>query len=113
MRRRTLKIFAFGLVSATFTPVAPVHAQNAVSGPLRLAVDTPSPNAIVAAPFVVAGWAMDDAAATGTGIDTVHVWATPVSGAPVFSAPRRWAARGLTSAPCSAPASTIRGSTSP
>ena len=49
-----------------------------------MAVDAPSPNAIVAAPFVVGGWAMDSAATTGTGIDTVHVWATPVSGAPVF-----------------------------
>ena len=103
MNRRMLRIVVFGLVAAAFTPGATVRAQNAVSGPLRLVVDTPAPNAIVAAPFVVAGWAMDDAATTGTGIDTVHVWATPVSGTPVFLGAATWAARGRTSAPSTAP----------
>jgi hypothetical protein len=36
-------------------------------------------------PFVLAGWAADLDAAAGTGIDTLHVWAYPVTGgAPVF-----------------------------
>jgi hypothetical protein len=32
----------------------------------------------------VAGWAIDEAAATGTGVDTLHVWAYPASGSPIF-----------------------------
>ena len=39
----------------------------------------------VSSPFTIAGWAIDEAAATGTGIDTVHVWAYPAAGgAPIF-----------------------------
>jgi len=30
---------------------------------------------------VIAGWAFDATAATGTGIATLHVWAFPASGA--------------------------------
>jgi hypothetical protein len=32
----------------------------------------------------VAGWAIDIHAAVGTGVDAVHVWAFPQSGAPIF-----------------------------
>ena len=39
----------------------------------------------VSLPFTIAGWAIDEAAAIGTGIDTVHVWAHPANGdAPIF-----------------------------
>jgi len=39
----------------------------------------------VSSSFTIAGWAIDEAATTGTGIDTVHVWAYPASGAnPIF-----------------------------
>jgi hypothetical protein len=84
MVRGTFRIFIFGLAAALFTPVAAVRAQNAVSGQLQLTVDTPAANAVVGARFLVGGWALDQAATTGTGIDTVHLWATPVSGVPVF-----------------------------
>jgi hypothetical protein len=50
-----------------------------------LAVDTPGNNAVVSSGFVVSGWAFDLNAPSGTGIDAVHVWAFPISGAaPVF-----------------------------
>src|SRR5215212_3461083 len=84
LNRRMLRVVVFGLVAAAFTSGAAVRAQNATNGPLKMAVDLPAANASVAAPFVVAGWVLDEAAASGTGIDTVHVWATPVSGVPVF-----------------------------
>ena len=38
------------------------------------------PNAVLAQPFKVAGWALDLASTTGTGVDTVHVWAYPNPG---------------------------------
>jgi hypothetical protein len=59
-------------------------AGNATAGPLRLVVEAPAASATVGVPFVVGGWTLDDAATTGTGIDTVHVWATPASGASTF-----------------------------
>ena len=63
------------------TLARPAAAQN----PVRLSVDMPSPNAMAAIPFVVAGWALDPTAASGTGVDAVHVWAFPSSGgAPIF-----------------------------
>ena len=82
--RRTLRTVILGLAVAAFTPIASVDAQNVVTGQLRLVVDTPGANASVGQPFVVAGWTLDESAGTGTGIDTVHVWATPVSGPPIF-----------------------------
>ncbi len=47
-------------------------------------VDTPLPGSAVNHTFTLAGWAVDVAAASGTGVNTVHVWATPNpgSGAP-------------------------------
>ena len=50
----------------------------------RMSVDTPGNNQTVGQPFLVAGWATDLAAASGTGVDAVQVWAypNPGSGAP-------------------------------
>jgi hypothetical protein len=51
----------------------------------QVAVDTPDNNSVLASGFVVSGWAFDLTAPSGTGIDAVHVWAFPASGAsPVF-----------------------------
>ncbi|MEO7272685.1 MAG: Calx-beta domain-containing protein [Vicinamibacterales bacterium] len=48
-------------------------------------VDVPAPNATVSQTFTVAGWAVDLAAATGTGVSTLHVWAYPnAGGSPIF-----------------------------
>lgn len=48
-------------------------------------VDQPSPSAAVQQPFDVSGWAADALGLLpGPGVDTVHVWAFPQSGAPVF-----------------------------
>jgi hypothetical protein len=45
-------------------------------------IDVPSDGAAVRQPFVVAGWALDQAATRDNGVDVVHVWAFPASGAP-------------------------------
>jgi glucose/arabinose dehydrogenase len=57
-------------------------------------VDTPTPGSVTSG-FVVAGWAIDASAASGTGVDAVHLWAYPeAGGAPVFvGANTAWVAR--------------------
>jgi hypothetical protein len=54
--------------------------------PPHLAVlDAPANNQTVTQPFILGGWAIDARAPTGTGVDTVHVWAWPANGgAPIF-----------------------------
>jgi YVTN family beta-propeller protein len=53
---------------------------------LRMAVDTPVAGGSVSGSFTVAGWALDLSAGAGSGIDAVHVWAYPSSGAaPMFA----------------------------
>ena len=52
---------------------------------VQVAIDTPRSQQDVGQPFVLAGWAADLDTATGTGIDTLHVWAYQLAGgAPVF-----------------------------
>jgi hypothetical protein len=57
-----------------------VPVRVVVGPPMRMAVDAPAVNRAVQQPFWVSGWAVDLAAADGTGVDTVHVWAYPVGG---------------------------------
>jgi hypothetical protein len=49
-----------------------------------MVIDTPANGMVVRQPFMIAGWALDAAAATGAGVDVVHVYAypNPGSGAP-------------------------------
>jgi hypothetical protein len=52
------------------------------SGP-AMAMDAPTAGAVPAR-FAISGWAVDRDSPTGTGVDAVHVWAYPSSGAPRF-----------------------------
>jgi hypothetical protein len=45
-------------------------------------IDLPANGATVRQPFAVSGWAFDAAASSGNGVDLVHVYAYPASGAP-------------------------------
>ena len=56
-----------------------------VPGPM-VAIDAPSPTAVVASTFHIGGWAADLRAAGSSGVDAVHVWAypNPGSGAPAI-----------------------------
>jgi hypothetical protein len=48
-------------------------------------VDVPAQNQNTSQVIFVGGWAVDTAAAGGPGVDAIHVWAYPASGAaPVF-----------------------------
>ena len=59
----------------------------AVNGPLRLTTDMPVAGQTVTVPFAVGGWALDQLASSGTGIDAVHVYAFPIIGPPIFLGP--------------------------
>jgi hypothetical protein len=77
---------AFGHSTRTGTFSVATQASLTVVSSLRMAIDAPVAGASVPSSFVVAGWALDGSAATGSGIDAVHVWAYPTSGAaPVFA----------------------------
>ena len=52
---------------------------SAVIGPL-MAIESPASGASVLQPFTLSGWGIDRNAATGTGVDAVHVYATPSGG---------------------------------
>jgi hypothetical protein len=54
-----------------------------------MSTDIPANHATVGQPFTIAGWAIDLAAASGTGVNTVHIWAYPPGQDPVLSAPPR------------------------
>jgi subtilisin family serine protease len=51
----------------------------------QVVIDTPRSQQDMPQPFLLGGWAADLDAAVGTGIDTLHVWAYPLTGGtPVF-----------------------------
>jgi len=79
-------IAVYGWVNATqgFSTVATVSVVIEPAG--IVAIDLPAPFSTVDSSFVIGGWAIDPAAPTGTGIDTIHIWAFPADGAtpPVF-----------------------------
>ncbi|MGH9321246.1 MAG: hypothetical protein ACRD3V_15350, partial [Vicinamibacteria bacterium] len=74
----TLRLYARNAMSGQFETTRDVSVNVLASTPIT-AVETPSPGPL-SLPFVVAGWAIDGNAPTGTGVDVVHVWATPTSG---------------------------------
>jgi len=79
-----------------------VYARSAISGqvieqhrlvyvpPMAMSVDTPPWGSQVRQPFPVAGWALDQAAASGPGIDYVHVWAYPSTAEGIAIGPPRF-----------------------
>jgi hypothetical protein len=74
----TYDIVAFGrsTVANAFTvsAVSRVTVQATSSDPL-LFVDTPADGVTVTRPFALSGWAIDRGATTGTGIESIHIWA--------------------------------------
>ena len=82
----TLSVYTHSTVSGLWgTPkTLTANVITPVSTP-RMWMDTPTHNMIVPTTFGIAGWALDLGAGAGTGVDTVHVWAHPTSGAaPIF-----------------------------
>lgn len=77
-----LVAYAHSSVTGQFEGSASVSVTIAAG--TAMSIDAPSANAAVAARFNISGWAIDRDSTSGTGVDTVHVWAYPVSGSPRF-----------------------------
>jgi hypothetical protein len=65
----------------TLTASATNVTVNATDSNPQLYIDSPGPNSTRSRPFTITGWAVDTGSLTGTGIDAIHIWAFPVSGA--------------------------------
>ena len=79
------QFMVFGWVAASngFTIVRAVNVT--IGSSTLLVVDRPTNMATVTRPFLLAGWTFDPSAPSGTGVDTIHVWAFPAAGgAPSF-----------------------------
>jgi glucose/arabinose dehydrogenase len=76
------QLFLFGWVTAMngFGVVRSVNITIAPS--TQMTIDLPGNRSTVGRPFHLAGWAVDTSAPSGTGIDTIHVWAYPTTGGP-------------------------------
>ncbi len=75
----------YGWVNALSTFGIARTVDVTIGASTMLAIDIPASGSIVGRPFMLAGWAIDASAPTGTGIDTIHVWAFPLAGgAPTF-----------------------------
>lgn len=61
-----------------------IDAAAAALLSMEMALDAPFNDQMVAGPFTVGGWAFDPLAESGAGVDAVHVWAYPSTGAPIF-----------------------------
>ena len=57
-------------------------AVQATNSNATIFVDTPGQNTTRARPFTLSGWAVDQGATAGTGIDAIALWAFPTNGAP-------------------------------
>lgn len=79
----TLIVYGRSTVTNTISVEQHVRVTVPPRQPL-IWIDTPAPNATVATTFAVSGWALELNAASGTGVDLVHIWATSSSGAASF-----------------------------
>jgi hypothetical protein len=77
----TYTIVAYGHSSLSQTFGGFASTSVTVSTQALMAFNPPADGSTVASPFVFDGWAVDLGATTGAGVQTVHVWAFPASGA--------------------------------
>jgi hypothetical protein len=79
-----LVVFARSRLTGTFNNVRKIAVTVGGSAP-RMSIDGPASNDNVAQTFTVGGWALDPNTTSGSGVDAVHVWAYPTTGAaPTF-----------------------------
>jgi len=77
--RHTLQVRAAGYDGTILTTSVSVTVQRRPA----VALDLPANQTHVKQPFRMAGWALDATAPSGTGIDSIEIWAQPASGPPV------------------------------
>ena len=78
------RLFVFAHNVATNGYTAYVYADVAVSPFSAIAIDAPADGAIATSAFEVGGWALDNRAASGTGVDAIHVYIAPQDGGQVY-----------------------------
>ena len=78
------RVFVFAHNVATNGYTAYVYADVVVAPFSALMIDAPAESAVSTSAFEVWGWALDNQAGTGTGIDAVHVYIAPEGGGQVF-----------------------------
>jgi glucose/arabinose dehydrogenase len=84
----------YWMIAAGDWDVTPGSPFTVNPGPM-LTIDAPAAGSTGATSFLVGGWAIDLRPGAGTGVDAIHVWAYPTSGAapifvgaPAYGAPR-------------------------
>jgi hypothetical protein len=73
------RVIAFAHTVATNAFSAYVFADVSVAAVRTLVVDTPAENATANQGFTIAGWAIDNGAAAGSGIDAIHLYVAPAT----------------------------------
>jgi hypothetical protein len=83
----TLAIYMHSTVTDTFNAARAVAISTSIASTPLLAVGPPSPGQHVSSQGIfVGGWAVDLAAPSGAGVNTIHTWAFPVGGgSPIFT----------------------------
>lgn len=77
--RYTLVVYARHAAAGAF--LAERQLTVTVREPVpMMAVDGPAAGSTVSSPVRIAGWAIDYGVTTGSGVDAIHVWATPAGG---------------------------------
>jgi probable HAF family extracellular repeat protein len=78
-----LVVFARSTLTGTFNHAVSVAITvNATSSNPAMFIDQPANGAVIGASLSVSGWSIDRGAPAGTGVNAIHVWALPTSGAP-------------------------------
>jgi uncharacterized protein (DUF2141 family) len=77
-------VFAHRIGAPSFDVVKVITLDVIGSQQQFMALDAPAEGENVGPSFTVAGWASDLGAASGSGVDTVHVWAYPDTGPAIF-----------------------------
>ena len=79
----TIAVYGWVIAAQGFSIVATVPVAIQPAGIVQ--IDIPGNFSTIGATFVIGGWAIDVAAPSGTGINTIHIWAHPADGsAPIF-----------------------------
>jgi hypothetical protein len=80
------RIFAFAHNVATGMYSAYVFVDVTVTGVRALVIEAPAASASVMSSFEIDGWAIDSGAASGTGVDAIHLYLSPIGRAepPIF-----------------------------
>jgi uncharacterized repeat protein (TIGR03803 family) len=76
-------VYARSTLTQSFNAVATVNViVNPTNSNPAMFIDEPANGSTIGASLTVSGWSIDLGAATGTGVNQIHVWALPTSGAP-------------------------------